>query len=62
MNASSQKQFDELMNKDLKELSKEDKDFLVARRAYMNPVQKEIYKDILPQEAKSEAKKVEDKK
>jgi hypothetical protein len=51
MDEQSQKTFDAILKKDLTELTPEDKAFLSARRGYMNPVQKDFYKDILEEVA-----------
>ena len=50
MDERSQKYFDELLEKPLGELSKNEITFLRARRSYLNPSQEKVYADLLDAE------------
>ncbi len=47
MNKDAQELFDRLVKLDVAELTAEDKDFLRARRNYMNSEQKRVYADVI---------------
>lgn len=51
MNKDAQEQFEVLMNRDINDLSDDDKAFIYARSSYLNPVQLQVYKNILDEQA-----------
>lgn len=60
MDSTSLERFSYILNKELNQLSQDEISFIKARQDYLNPIQKQFYKDLL--EVKKEVvKEVEEK-